>query len=536
MGDSVPSGDASVPEWMLKFKKIGQKGEEGKEGGIGIEQFEEKFKKRDSVPVNQVPIQMEKQKSVRSWEKKPKEESKTEETGKADTSGDDNNNAEAGVAQGAESLNENNDDTAEADKAKNDMDNFLATYGNQSEINADQVIAPQVMPDEDKVTASPAEGGGVEATTDENQAAEAVAVPTGEDANGTDDDIPFEDDEVEVLVDENGEELEDEEILEEEHEVVYVDENGNEILQEDEEVLVDENGDEIVDNSDAPVADAVALSRSTAAVAPAPAAKNGIDPPGDDIENQKKKQKQKQTMIERAPPRKREKISPLVPICFCVVIITAFLVVLFLVILDDDETTDKVAPITLPPVVPIFPGIPGGFPIPDVAGTMPLDPFQAGGNLSCDFTDLMQPHVIDQCACGGSIDILANDVIARYQNLVETFIPTITNDFTDSITSCSVRNQALVWLSTGVNNAGESEELRLQRFALAELFIEMGGETWSDSTNWLSENSVCTWFGVSCGDQRSVQGLALDGNNLSGEVRAVPFLTRQSLFVVWKIV
>lgn len=115
---------------------------------------------------------------------------------------------------------------------------------------------------------------------------------------------------------------------------------------------------------------------------------------------------------------------------------------------------------------------------------------------------------------------LAKDVRTRYSDLVKNFIPSIAGGYEGTISSCTPRNQALVWLSAGINNGGESNSARIQRFAMAEFFYEQEGLTWADSTNWLSSRSVCSWYGITCNADRVISKIELGDNNLTGQVRA----------------
>ena len=154
---------------------------------------------------------------------------------------------------------------------------------------------------------------------------------------------------------------------------------------------------------------------------------------------------------------------------------------------------------------------------PTVGLTTAFDPIQ--GN--CDFQDLRNPHVIEQCNCVGEIQIISEDVRTRYESRKANFIPTIYQEYDDEITDCSPRNQALVWISSG-NDYEFTYQERVERFSLATLYASLDGTQWTRNKGWLSEDSVCTWDGVVCHeDDGMVQTLDLSKNNLTGTVSTV---------------
>ncbi|MDX5407721.1 MAG: S8 family serine peptidase [Chromatiaceae bacterium] len=53
--------------------------------------------------------------------------------------------------------------------------------------------------------------------------------------------------------------------------------------------------------------------------------------------------------------------------------------------------------------------------------------------------------------------------------------------------------------------------------ALVQLYYETGGQSWSNSTNWLQNNTPCNWFGVACSSGR-VASLNLSDNGLVGQL------------------
>ncbi|KAL3933142.1 MAG: hypothetical protein SGBAC_010529 [Bacillariaceae sp.] len=64
------------------------------------------------------------------------------------------------------------------------------------------------------------------------------------------------------------------------------------------------------------------------------------------------------------------------------------------------------------------------------------------------------------------------------------------------------------------------EDLWLERYALALLFQERGGDdsTWTGSTNWKDATSVCDWAGITCNGDDFVKRLQLRDNGLEGEI------------------
>jgi len=132
----------------------------------------------------------------------------------------------------------------------------------------------------------------------------------------------------------------------------------------------------------------------------------------------------------------------------------------------------------------------------------------------CNFDNALNPNPIDQCLCFGEITMIETDVRDRYLYNLEYFIPNFFEDYNDDISSCSPRNQALVWVSSG-DDAQLTKTQRTQKFALATIYASLGGSRWNNNTNWLDEEDACTWHGVLC-RQEYVTELVLDENNLNG--------------------
>lgn len=223
-----------------------------------------------------------------------------------------------------------------------------------------------------------------------------------------------------------------------------------------------------------------------------------------------------QRILNQYPKKTRSRMSPVLPFLACAIVAGAIVAVGLLVFLEDGVSTRAGEPTAAPTPIDFKPLNPTSAGAVDVAVTTRFDPIQTG---DCDFGSLTQPHVIDQCACSDSIAIVAEDVQARYASLLETFVPTVFDDFNETISSCSPSNQALVWMSTGLNNGGEaSNAVREQRFALAYFYMEQGGTTWTESDNWLSESDVCTWDRITCDGNGVVEDIDLADNGVTGEV------------------
>jgi len=260
-------------------------------------------------------------------------------------------------------------------------------------------------------------------------------------------------------------------------------------------------------------AEAIVASTSrsrSAAVAPAPQNDVGSSY---DIEEQRK-------VIKSSEKGKRSQMSAIVPILSFLIIAAAILLVVFLVVLKKDEVS-VFAPSMGPTPMDFLPLEPTSNGNIEAAATTRFDSFRN----SCNFQGLTYPNVIDQCACTGLVTVIADDVRDRHEYLVDNFIPSVYPQWNASISSCTAENQALLWMSSGINNGGEiSNLLRLQRFALALLYIQQGGPGWRRSTGWLSEKNVCEWEGVDCDDQFYVQFLNLNLNRLTGELSEAPAL------------
>ena len=75
------------------------------------------------------------------------------------------------------------------------------------------------------------------------------------------------------------------------------------------------------------------------------------------------------------------------------------------------------------------------------------------------------------------------------------------------------------WLaSLALHNGTNVECPPPDRDALVALYDATGGEDWTNSTNWLSDEPIDDWYGVDTDSAGAVTRLSLRGNNLSGEL------------------
>jgi hypothetical protein len=573
---------SEVPEWMLKFQQIGQRGGEEvtsyDEKGGGAAKFVHKDREYAAATVGETSVAAS---SVSSVTQPPKEESSKDETKKEEGNDDD---AAALFFNAGKADEENLDDdpgqinTVNADEAGAD-DETVQTSGGESAARAfkgeetkkeeeeadaaamffaagqdnskkegeDAPSQQESMAEEESATAPVSEGDmqsageagsafspkedefiAAAASTSNMQseggdtATEGATVMS---ADGTTTATPEIEGDVGVVESLNA--PSDEEMLMDDEEVVWEDELEEEVI-EDEEVFVDEYGNIIEEDLDQDEDEVVVEEKLDASDnLPSAASMFGAksqDPPGAtfDIEQQDK-------AIEKVPKEKKPtEFNPYIAVCACLAVIAAVVVIVLYIILDiDEEDTPRdikvvraVPPTSSPTTSPEIPDPAIDDPGAGLDASEATTSFDPMISNDCVFTGLLQPDIYDQCRCGGEILLLAEDVRTRYSDLVKDFIPSVPGGYDGTISSCTPRNQALVWLSAGINNGGDSESARIQRFAMAEFFYEQEGLTWTDSTNWLSNRSVCSWYGITCNEDRIVSKIELGDNNLTGRVRA----------------
>lgn len=85
---------------------------------------------------------------------------------------------------------------------------------------------------------------------------------------------------------------------------------------------------------------------------------------------------------------------------------------------------------------------------------------------------------------------------------------------------CTVRDEGFqAWLNAIPTRAGEFLACNEERSDLMKLYEAMGGEGWTESANWGTDDPLEDWFGISVDDTTGrVTTINLNRNNLSGEI------------------
>ena len=82
----------------------------------------------------------------------------------------------------------------------------------------------------------------------------------------------------------------------------------------------------------------------------------------------------------------------------------------------------------------------------------------------------------------------------------------------------SPQHQAMCWI-IHKDKAGVSKGSKLvERYALATLYHATKPEVWNTDTNWLTNESVCNWYGITCDSFGHVVDVDLGFNALNGIV------------------
>lgn len=142
------------------------------------------------------------------------------------------------------------------------------------------------------------------------------------------------------------------------------------------------------------------------------------------------------------------------------------------------------------------------------------------------------PSPLTQCACGGKIHAVSDKAKEKYDTLLYAFGAEYLHE-SETMSSCSARNQALVWLAEDPGST--LSEVLIQRHSLVLFFIKLHGIDWTleDHQKWLTPSHECTWFGVVCGADKEVTAIELWNLGLKGsipkEIMSLTMLERLSL-------
>mmetsp|Transcript_36712 Transcript_36712/g.88748 ORF Transcript_36712/g.88748 Transcript_36712/m.88748 type:complete len:2674 (+) Transcript_36712:708-8729(+) len=115
----------------------------------------------------------------------------------------------------------------------------------------------------------------------------------------------------------------------------------------------------------------------------------------------------------------------------------------------------------------------------------------------------------------------------------ETFSSIGRQDSSVQCQACDIGTNGIMG-SFACQTAGEAQE-GSQQLILETLYKSMGGANWIDNTNWLSDESICDWFGIECvsDGNKSVASIKLSNNGLSGnfptQVYSLPNLLELNL-------
>lgn len=212
----------------------------------------------------------------------------------------------------------------------------------------------------------------------------------------------------------------------------------------------------------------------------------------------KKKRPAASPPIQRDQPEEKDNSLMYMLIGLCLILVIAVAVILILIFVT--ETIPKFWENDPDPIV--------------------MEPYVPG---NCNFGGQTQPNVVSQCECTGRVSEVNEYTQEQYNRLTQEFlVPNIYQTWNYDISSCEPENQAALWLSTG--KVIEDELDLTQRYSVALLYYSTSGEQWTAQEDWMSEEDVCDWYGLSCtGDE--LKDIQLPSNRVDGEVscyRLVP--------------
>lgn len=141
----------------------------------------------------------------------------------------------------------------------------------------------------------------------------------------------------------------------------------------------------------------------------------------------------------------------------------------------------------------------------------------ASSQDDCDFSNVAQPNPIIQCACNGQITMLTDGLLLNYNELKQSFVPSVLSSFEYPADSCEPQNAALLWLATDAAQGLSPESMR-NRYLLSLMYAYWNGINWLQSDGWLSSESECSWHGINCTDAVLVDDINLYDNNVNGKL------------------
>jgi hypothetical protein len=142
-----------------------------------------------------------------------------------------------------------------------------------------------------------------------------------------------------------------------------------------------------------------------------------------------------------------------------------------------------------------------------------------------------QEDLFLQCECTGQIQVSSGSRSDHVQYVYNSLLASgelvdFVGDQEMQFESCTSKNRALVWLALEIANAEDAGVTypysRIQdRVVVASFFEALGGRSWYEHTNWMSNTSVCSWFGIGCDKEGKVTSLSLPKNNVEGSLETI---------------
>eukprot|EP00547_Thalassionema_nitzschioides_P010271 CAMPEP_0194229512 /NCGR_PEP_ID=MMETSP0156-20130528/43930_1 /TAXON_ID=33649 /ORGANISM="Thalassionema nitzschioides, Strain L26-B" /LENGTH=833 /DNA_ID=CAMNT_0038962065 /DNA_START=141 /DNA_END=2643 /DNA_ORIENTATION=+ len=126
-----------------------------------------------------------------------------------------------------------------------------------------------------------------------------------------------------------------------------------------------------------------------------------------------------------------------------------------------------------------------------------------------------------KCLCDGDLERTQEK-----DTTIDSIVSEVLLNHTDvdyNASSCEPQNVALNWLAEDtLRRGGEINDTLLERYALATCFLSWTNNNantqWMNQTGWMTTDSVCDWFNITCNDMEEVTSIVLRENNLVGEI------------------